>query len=165
MLSDAVIQAIADQIQAGYTDASSTCVVYPYWPSPVGVPTAGVPGPVAPWLVVVEDVEYDEPVANGLRGTDTREDTLLCKYHLPGLNDQPTGATGRELMAQSRADKMLLSTMFTQGVAAAVGGVVIQAARKITITHPRGGPYDATVKTRSQYTWQALITVRPKLHL
>lgn len=165
MLSDAVIQAIADQVQAGFVAASSTCKVLSYWPNPLDqVWLSG--NTIVPWLVLTAGDEYDELLADGLRGTASpRLDRLFGRYHLLGVADQGNTPSAQSLQQQSRADKALFVTFFAQGVGASVGGSVIEAARIIQIKNPSGGPYDPTNKSRAQLTWDAYISIMAHVHL
>ena len=154
MLSDNAIRAIAAHLQGAYAAAQSPCLVTAYWPDPLDEPAN-------PVLILHEVAESDADIANGLRSVAV-PDTLLATYQLPA-NDVTDAGSFEADQARSRADKLVLTTAFRQAGNGDMDGLILEIGHLIHVSHPRGGPFDAT-QDRVRITWDATILVTPSVH-
>lgn len=170
MLSDAVIAALATEIQAGFDATGNTpgVKVFPFFPWPLYNPTDG-----SAVMGVTELDESDSLIGNGLRGNrNGNPDTLLLSYQFNGVGTSGMGADqdannvlAYALTQRMRRDKMILPTLFTHGIKTTLNGLVIECGKEIRLIHDRAGPYDALKPQRIQYTFEATVLVRTSVHV
>jgi hypothetical protein len=162
MLTNAALLALATAAQAVYAAADSTCLCFHYHVSPTFKP--GVP-----FITFTELDETDELLGGGplgLRGNaNGQPDLILAKYRLNGHNTDAAAdnATALALTEQMRADKLIFRGIFTTLANTNLGGLVLEAGKRLHIVSPRGGPYDVASPVRLQLSWECTITCRASL--
>lgn len=162
MLTNAALLALANAAQAVYAAATSPCVCFHYH-----VPPTYKPG--VPYITFTELDETEELLGGGptgLRGNaNAQPDLILAKYRLNGANTDAASdtATALALTAQMRADKVIFLTMFKTLANTNLGGLVLEAGKRLHIVSPRGGPYDVSSPVRLQLSWECTVTCRASL--